>query len=53
MQDAEISLRGFANYFPPLREECHKQADACHDAIAMLKEQEDGLKHYDDVSVEP
>ena len=51
MQDAEISLRGFANHFPPLREECHEQADACHDAIALLKEHEEKhkilLEQYD------
>lgn len=41
---AEISLRGFANHFPPLREECHEQADACHDALALLQEQEDASK---------
>ena len=47
LRDAEISLRGFANHFPPLRDECHEQADACYDAIELLQSKPDIVRCKD------
>lgn len=46
LHDAEITLRGFANHFPPLRDECHEQADACYDALELLKKQSEEVKPF-------